>query len=107
MRVVGIAGAAFILAVGVARADDLDLLKRGEYLARAGDCIACHTAPGGQPFESGLKMDTPFGPIYTPNISPDRETGIGAWSDDEFYRALHEGVGKKGEYLYPVFPFPW
>jgi len=91
----------------LARADDADLVKRGEYLARAGDCVACHTAPGGEPLAGGLKMDTPFGPIYTPNITPDRETGIGEWNDDEFYRALHEGIGRKGEYLYPVFPFPW
>ena len=98
---------AAIFAPGLARADDSDLVKRGEYLARAGDCVACHTKPGGEPLAGGLKLDTPFGPIYTPNITPDRETGLGAWSDDEFYRAMHTGVGKKGEYLYPAFPFPW
>ena len=53
------------------------------------------------------RIDTPYGPIYSPNLTPDKETGIGAWSDDEFYRAMHEGLGKNGEYLYPVFPFPW
>jgi mono/diheme cytochrome c family protein len=105
----GIMAALVFLACGsaLARAEDADLVKRGEYLARAGDCVACHTAPGGEPLAGGLKMDTPFGPIFTPNLTPDRETGIGAWSDDEFYRALHEGIGRKGEYLYPVFPFPW
>jgi mono/diheme cytochrome c family protein len=94
-------------AAEAARADDAGLVKRGEYLMRAGDCVACHTKPGGEPLAGGLKLDTPFGPIYSPNITPDHETGIGGWSDDEFYRAMHEGIGKKGEYLYPAFPFPW
>jgi mono/diheme cytochrome c family protein len=69
--------------------------------------MSCHTAPNGKPFAGGLSMDTPFGPLITPNITPDRETGIGAWSDDDFYRVMHEGIGKDGEYLYPVMPFPW
>ena len=104
---IGLAGAALAAGMICARADDADLIKRGQYLSTIGDCHACHTAPGGKPFAGGLKMDTPFGPIYTPNISPDKETGIGGWSDDQFYRAMHDGVGHKGEYLYPVFPFPW
>ena len=103
----GVAAAALLATGAAARADDADLIKRGEYLSRVGDCNACHTAPGGKVFAGGLKMDTPFGPIYTPNISPDKETGIGAWTDEQFYRAMHEGVGHNGEYLYPVFPFPW
>lgn len=78
----------------------------GEYLARAGDCIACHTARGGEPFAGGLEMPTPFGTIYTPNITPDPETGIGKWSADDFYRALHEGKSKDGSLLYPAFPYP-
>ena len=82
-------------------------VSRGEYLARAGDCVSCHTAPGGKPYAGGLYMQTPFGKISTPNLTPDKETGIGAWTDEEFYRALHEGIGRHGEYLYPVFPFPW
>jgi mono/diheme cytochrome c family protein len=86
---------------------DADLVKRGEYLARAGDCIACHTGPGQPPYSGGYKMDTPIGVIYPPNLTPDKQTGIGDWSDDQFYRAMHEGIGKDGEYLYPVFPFPW
>ena len=81
--------------------------QRGEYLVSAGDCIACHTTSGGKPFAGGLYMPTPFGDISVPNITPDRETGIGAWSDADFYRAMHEGIGVHGEYLYPVFPFPW
>ncbi len=98
--------AAVMLPIGVARADD-GLIQRGEYLARAGDCVACHTAAGGKPFAGGSEMPTPFGAISVPNITPDRATGIGDWTDDEFYRAMHEGIGKDGEYLYPVFPFPW
>jgi len=90
-----------------AAATDSDLIKRGEYLATAGDCVACHTTPGGKPFAGGLYMETPFGKISTPNITPDKATGIGDWSDDDFYRAMHEGIGKDKEYLYPVFPFPW
>ena len=86
---------------------DPALIQQGEYLARAGDCVACHTGPGGKPFAGGLVMRTPFGSITTPNITPDKATGIGDWSDDDFYRALHEGIGKKLGYLYPVFPFPW
>ena len=84
-----------------------DLVARGKYLATVGDCVACHTAPGGKPFAGGLGMKTPFGTIFTPNITPDKATGVGAWSDDDFYRAVHEGIGHRGEYLYPVFPFPW
>ncbi len=98
---------ALVSMASAARADDADLVKRGEYLARAGDCIACHTPPGAPPYSGGRKIDTPYGPIYSPNLTPDKETGIGAWSDDDFYRAMHEGLGKNGEYLYPVFPFPW
>jgi mono/diheme cytochrome c family protein len=78
----------------------------GEYLARAGDCIACHTARGGEPFAGGLEMPTPFGMLYTPNITPDPETGIGKWSADDFYRALHDGKSKDGSLLYPAFPYP-
>ncbi len=91
----------------VEAAADAELIKRGEYLATAGDCVACHTTPGGKPFAGGLDMETPFGTISTPNITPDKATGIGDWSDDDFYRAMHEGLGKDKEYLYPVFPFPW
>ncbi|ANI99924.1 hypothetical protein A8O14_07490 [Polynucleobacter wuianus] len=79
--------------------------KRGEYLARAGDCISCHTAPGGQPFAGGLKMNTPFGYLLTPNITPDVKTGIGSWSKDEFFRAIHDGVNKKDQDMYPAMPF--
>jgi mono/diheme cytochrome c family protein len=83
-----------------------DLEMRGEYLTRAADCFACHTAPGGKALAGGLAFKLPFGTLYSPNITPDRETGIGAWSDDEFVRALHEGIGRSGQHLYPAFPYP-
>ncbi len=78
----------------------------GEYLARVGDCVACHTARGGEPFAGGLEMKTPFGTLYTPNITPDPETGIGKWSADDFWRALHDGRSRDGSLLYPAFPYP-
>lgn len=86
-------------------AADPGLVKRGEYLARAGDCVACHTADKSRPFAGGLPISTPFGTIYTPNITPDPDTGIGQWSDADFTRAMHEGIGKSGERLYPAFPY--
>jgi mono/diheme cytochrome c family protein len=87
--------------------DAADARSKGEYLARLGDCQGCHTAPGGKPFAGGSVLPTPFGTISVPNITPDRATGIGSWTDEQFYRAMHEGIGQHGEYLYPVFPFPW
>ena len=81
------------------------LLARGEYLARAADCAACHNAPGGKPFAGGLPFKLPFGTIYSTNITADRETGIGNWSDDDFVRALHRGIAPGGHYLYPAFPY--
>ena len=80
-------------------------ITRGEYLARAGDCVACHTAPNGPAFAGGRAMATPFGNLYVPNITPDDETGIGHWSADEFYRMLHTGVSRDGTLLYPAMPF--
>ncbi len=80
-------------------------MKRGEYLARAGDCISCHTKPGGEPYAGGLRMKTPFGDILAPNITPDRATGIGGWSADDLYRALHDGVGRTVGDLYPAMPY--
>ncbi len=95
------------LGIGRANAADADTLARGRYLLNAGDCVSCHSAPGGQPLAGGLKVNTPFGPLISPNITPDKETGIGAYTDDQFYRAMHQGIGANGEFLYPVFPFPW
>jgi mono/diheme cytochrome c family protein len=82
-----------------------DAVERGAYLAAAGDCLSCHTAPGGQPFAGGLRMETPFGALITPNITPDDATGLGRWTADEFYRAMHDGVGRNGQDLYPVMPY--
>ena len=82
-----------------------DRVTKGKYLAEATDCAACHTAKGGKPFAGGRPFKLPFGTIYTPNITPDRETGIGAWSNAEFLRAVHKGIGRAGERLYPAFPY--
>ena len=82
-----------------------EVITRGEYLARAGDCVACHTSPGAKEFAGGRVMPTPFGNMYVPNITPDEETGIGAWTADEFYRMMHNGVSRDGTLLYPVMPF--
>jgi mono/diheme cytochrome c family protein len=82
-------------------------IERGRYLAQAGDCAACHTAEGGQSFAGGRAVPTPFGVIYSTNITPDGPTGIGNWTSDEFYRAMHEGLAPGGKHLYPAFPYPW
>jgi mono/diheme cytochrome c family protein len=81
------------------------VVKQGEYLARAGDCIACHTNPGGKLFAGGRPMPTPFGTLYTSNITPDSATGIGKWSADQFYAMLHTGRSPDGGLLYPAMPF--
>lgn len=112
-RMAPLAAAAAFVAIPMAAhsaTDEFTLnqqVARGAYLANAGDCMACHTSKGGKKFAGGLYMDTPFGQISTPNITPDLETGIGKWTDDEFYRVMHEGIGQHGQYLYPVMPFPW
>lgn len=82
-------------------------IARGKALVIAGDCVACHTAPRGQPFAGGLSLQTPFGAIVAPNITPDNTTGIGSWSADDFARAMHEGRRPGGAYLYPAFPYPY
>lgn len=81
------------------------LLQRGAQLAAIGDCDVCHTAPGGPAFAGGLPVPTPFGTIYSTNITPDAQTGIGNWSEAAFRRAMREGVRRDGEYLYPAFPY--
>jgi mono/diheme cytochrome c family protein len=81
------------------------LLQRGEYLARAADCGACHSAPGRPAYSGGLAFVLPFGTLYSTNISPDKETGIGDYSDAEFLAALRKGVGRNGKRLYPAMPF--
>jgi cytochrome c553 len=81
-------------------------VSKGQQLAILGDCAGCHTDRGGAPFAGGRAIVTRFGTFYTPNITPDRTTGIGQWSSDDFWRALHEGYGRDGEMLYPSFPYP-
>ncbi|WP_285428416.1 cytochrome c [Pseudomonas sp. lyk4-R2A-8] len=86
-------------------AAETDLVKQGEYLARAGDCVACHTAKGGKPFAGGLPMETPIGVIYSTNITPDK-TGLGDYSFEDFDKAVRHGVAKSGSTLYPAMPYP-
>ena len=82
------------------------LIEQGEYLARAGDCVACHTAVGGKPFSGGLAIKSPIGVIYSTNITPDKQYGIGDYSEEEFGKALREGIRKDGSALYPAMPYP-
>ena len=79
---------------------------RGAYLALAGNCMGCHTAPGGAPYAGGRGVPTPFGTVMAPNLTPDVKTGIGTWSSDDFWRALHNGRSRDGRLLYPAFPYP-
>jgi mono/diheme cytochrome c family protein len=82
-----------------------DLIARGKYLTQVADCEVCHTREGGQPFAGGRAFKTPFGVLYSPNITADTTTGIGAWTDQDFLRAVHQGIAKDGEHLYPAFPY--
>jgi mono/diheme cytochrome c family protein len=82
-----------------------DTAARGEYITRMADCEACHTAKGGEPWAGGRPFVLPFGTIYTPNITPDPETGIGKWTDAQFLRAVHQGISADGTRLYPAFPY--
>ncbi|MFM7331066.1 MAG: c-type cytochrome, partial [Brachymonas sp.] len=81
-------------------------IARGAYLATLGNCAACHTERGGAEFAGGKAIHTPFGAVYASNITPDAQHGIGAWSAEAFYRALHEGVNARGKLLTPAFPYP-
>jgi mono/diheme cytochrome c family protein len=83
-----------------------ETIAHGKALAEAADCASCHTADPSKPFAGGKRIDTPFGGIYSPNLTPDQDTGLGAWSDDDFYRALHNGVARDGSRYYPAFPYP-
>ena len=94
-----------VASVATARAEDQSQIAEGEYLARAGDCIACHTNPGDALFAGGLPMPTPFGTLYSTNITPDSATGIGTWNADQFYGALHSGRFRDGGLMYPAMPF--
>ena len=83
-----------------------DAVKRGEYLARAADCVVCHTAPGGQAYAGGLAIPLPFGTLYSTNITADKDTGIGDYSDQDFLNAVQRGIRKDGTRLYPAMPYP-
>jgi mono/diheme cytochrome c family protein len=84
---------------------DFTELERGRYLSVLSDCQSCHTRQGGQAFAGGRAIETPFGNILAPNITPDAATGIGAWTDEQFDDAVRRGIGRKGEHLYPAMPF--
>lgn len=108
------AALAAILALGAGAAyagsdgQDFTRIEHGRYLATVGDCAGCHDEPGGaHPLAGGIKIETPFGTITASNITPDKDTGIGAWSDDEFVRALTHGIRRDGAHLYPAMPYPY
>lgn len=82
-------------------------IERGAYLARVGNCRGCHTEVGGAAFAGGRAIETPFGIVYGSNLTPDADTGIGDWSSDDFWNAMHEGRAKDGRLLYPAFPYPY
>jgi mono/diheme cytochrome c family protein len=110
LRLIGGAIAAAALAMpSLAQAPDAqplrDQIARGAYLVTLGDCASCHTNTGAAPFSGGRPLTSPFGVVYSANLTPDPETGIGRWTPDAFYRALHLGIRADGQYLYPVFPY--
>lgn len=86
-------------------ATDIETIRNGAYLARAGNCVACHTARGGVAFAGGRPIETPFGTLYAGNLTPDSQTGLGAWSSADFWRAMHRGKSRDGRLLYPAFPY--
>jgi mono/diheme cytochrome c family protein len=94
-----------LVTMATAQTQPSSLVARGEYLARAGDCIACHTAPEGKIFAGGRPMATPFGTLFTSNVTPDPDTGIGKWTADQFYAMMHTGRSPDGGLLYPAMPF--
>jgi mono/diheme cytochrome c family protein len=108
---IGFCGAALIACAAAADGidkQDFSQIERGRYLTVAGDCTACHTLPGsGREFAGGRPIETPFGQLIGPNITPDPETGIGAWTDDEFVNALTNGTGRNGQRLYPAMPYTY
>src|ERR1700712_5045505 len=84
-----------------------EVIQRGRYLETLADCTACHTAVGGKLFAGGRPIETPFGNLVAPNITPDPETGIGRWTDEEFVRAIRDGIGHGGIHLYPAMPYTY
>ena len=112
LRLLTGAAVGFLLQTTPATADpnpalpDAATIRQGEYLAHMGDCFACHTARGGKPLAGGTPMNTPFGILYSTNITPDRETGIGNYTLKEFIRAMRDGVDRNGNNLFPAMPYP-
>jgi len=96
---------ALTLGASVASAADAASVERGRYLAVAGNCVSCHTRPGGESFAGGLALQTPLGVLHTTNITPDPETGIGRWSLEDFRRSMRQGIAADGSYLFPAFPY--
>jgi len=104
--------AILLILAAAANAQDPDeqsfeVIQHGRYMAAAADCAACHTAPGGKPFAGGGALETPFGILLAPNITPDVQTGIGGWTDDEFVKAVQDGIGHGGIHLYPAMPYTY
>jgi mono/diheme cytochrome c family protein len=107
LAILGLAALSLSTAAAEQRVDQAkDLVKQGEYAARAGDCVACHTTPGGRPFAGGLAMQTPIGTLYSTNITPDKATGIGTYSFADFDQAVRHGIARSGATLYPAMPYP-
>jgi mono/diheme cytochrome c family protein len=103
----GVPSAPAVATTGASQAVSSDpTVERGRYLARAGDCVSCHTGPSKVPFAGGLPMATPFGTIVSSNITPDKNAGIGDYTEADFARALREGVRRDGKHLYPAMPYP-
>ncbi|MBR0816615.1 cytochrome c [Bradyrhizobium liaoningense] len=90
---------------GASDPQEFTQIERGRYLSVLSDCGGCHTAPGGKPFAGGRAIETPFGNVISPNVTPDLETGIGAWSDKQFDAAVRRGIGRTGAHLYPAMPY--
>ncbi len=106
---IGIAALALstsILSAQPAASQDADLVKQGAYISKLGDCVACHTKEGGKPMSGGLELKTPFGKLYSTNITPDKKTGIGSYTFAQFDRAMRQGVAADGHNLYPAMPYP-
>jgi mono/diheme cytochrome c family protein len=107
LAVVGLALCSAVASTVRAAEPSPELIAYGKTLVEAGDCAGCHTTDPAKPFAGGKRIDTPFGAIYAPNLTPDRDTGIGGWADADFTRALRYGVAPDGSSYYPAFPYPY
>ncbi len=105
MRGVVLAVFLVLAGAGLARAGTSDAVHHGEYLVHAADCMPCHSGPGQPAFSGGLRLNTPFGLMVSPNITPDKTTGIGLWTNEQFYRVIHDGVAPGGKFIYPTMSF--